>query len=235
MMEFNEKLNNTADSSMEKIKKKSSAKEEKSEVDKSLQKNVQEQNSSKEYKIEALSAEDGKKKGSQLTKCDDKDLIKNDEDEEIYEEDDPYSESDDLLLKTGEYYHDHENYPIHIRFKHPFMNLISLLCGILSSVFCVCAAPAPSFNYLPSLWLILSALFSVLGIGLFVFDLVKSGTVNGLSIAGLILSSLGAALSAIMAFIIFVIFVTDITLKILGFGTTVVGIIGTIVAAIFAF
>ena len=183
----------------------------------------------------SLNKNEGKEK-SQLSKCTDKDLLSTEEsNEELYEEKDPYSETDDILLHTGEYYHDNENYPSHITFKHPFMNIISLLCGLLSSLFCVCAAPAPFFHYLPALWLILSALFSVLGIGLFIFDLIKSKTVNGLSIAGLLVSLLGAFVSAVTAFIIFVIFVIDSILAIFGVGMTMFTGAGAIIGAILTF
>jgi hypothetical protein len=118
------------------------------------------------------------------------------------------------------------------------MNIISLLCGLLSSLFCVCAAPAPFFHYLPALWLILSALFSVLGIGLFIFDLIKSKTVNGLSTSGLIVSLLGAILSAIMAIMIVIAFIINIILTL--FGQAILNILGTttiggIIAALIAF
>jgi hypothetical protein len=176
----------------------------------------------------------------QLVKCNDASLLDDNKLEEpnIPTDLDPLSESNDVLLQTGEYYHDHENYPSHITFKHPFMNIISLLCGLLSSLFCVCAAPAPFFHYLPALWLILSAIFSVLGIGLFIFDLIKSKTVNGLSISGLIVSLLGAILSAIMAVMIVIAFIINIILTL--FGQALLNILGTttiggIIAALIAF
>ena len=172
----------------------------------------------------------------QLSKCDDEKLLSSEnKDLEVYKESAPSSDSDDILFNTGEYYHDHENYPSHITFKHPFMNIISLICGLLSSLFCVCASPAPFLKYLPSLWLILSAFFSILGIGLFIFDLIKSKTVNGLSVAGLILSILGAVLSAIMAFIIFASLIIKIIFWIIGLfsGTTLT--IGGILAILLPF
>lgn len=204
-MVFDEKLNNTASSSTTEQKEEATV--------------------SKEINLE--------EKG-QLSKCTDDALLCKDEGKEPSVELDPYSTTDDILLKTGEYYHDHENYPSRITFKHPFMNIISLLCGLLSSLFCVCAvpAPAPLFNYIPALWLILSAFFSILGIGLFIFDLIKSKTVNGLSIAGLLASILGALVSAVTAFVIFVIFVIDKTLAILGVGATVIGLLGTAIGTI---
>ena len=176
----------------------------------------------------------------QLVKCNDASLLDDNKLEEpnIPTDIDSLTESNDVLLQTGEYYHDNENYPAHITFKHPFMNIISLLCGLLSSLFCVCAAPAPFFHYLPALWLILSALFSVLGIGLFIFDLIKSKTVNGLSISGLIVSLLGAILSAIMAVMIVIAFIINIILTL--FGQALLNILGTttiggIIAALIAF
>lgn len=182
---------------------------------------------------------DNENQKEQLVKCNDASLLDDNKLEEpnIPTDIDSLTESNDVLLQTGEYYHDNENYPSHITFKHPFMNIISLLCGLLSSLFCVCAAPAPFFHYLPALWLILSALFSVLGIGLFIFDLIKSKTVNGLSISGLIVSLLGAILSAIMAVMIVIAFIINIILTF--FGQTILNILGTttiggIIAALIA-
>ncbi len=126
-------------------------------------------------------------------------------DEGDYPEDDPYH--DDLLLETGEYYHDHENYPIDVRFKHPFMNIISLICGILSSICCICSCSAPILQFIPAVFILPSLLLAIIGIGLFVFDLVKSNTVNGLSISGLVISVLGGALSLVNLIFIAITFI----------------------------
>lgn len=173
-------------------------------------------------------ASDDKKENEQLSKCTDESLLEKSRDKES----NPCVEAeDDLLLKTGEYYHDSENYPINVRFKHPFMNIISLICGILSSICCVCASPTPLFK-LHLIYIVPAFLFSMIGTGLFIFDLIKSKTVNGLSISGLIVSILGGILSIInitiigIAFVVFDIFPAVATF----FGTVASSIVGVILA-----
>ena len=130
------------------------------EIDEKLNNN--DSSSEKEAKDIVINKDDIKSESidekSQLSKCsDDKTLSKDIDNEEIISKDDSLNDSEDILFSTGEYYHDHENYPSHITFKHPFVNMVSLLCGVLSSLFCICASPAsiPTIStYLLSLCLI---------------------------------------------------------------------------------
>lgn len=121
------------------------------------------------------------------------------------------NDDEDILLSTGEYYHDHENYPTHETFKHPFMNFLSLICGGLSCLCCVCASPTPIFD-VHLIYMFPALLFSLLGTILFIFDLIKTKTANGLSIAGLIVSLVGGIISIInlgfiaISFIVFKVF-----------------------------
>ncbi|MBO5338837.1 MAG: hypothetical protein J6A96_03970 [Clostridia bacterium] len=144
----------------------------------------------------------------------------------------------DILLKTGEYYHDSENYPIDVRFKHPFMNIISLICGTFSCLCCVCAGPTPMFKIF-AIFIFFAFFLSIIGTGLFIFDLIKSKTVNGLSLSGLIVSLLGGVLSLINLGIIVISFIVfDLFPTVANFVTTMGGgflaIITTIVGAVLA-